>query len=307
MKDTFSQIHSVNDEVLTQGKVLILREDLIHPTISGNKYRKLKYNLQEAKKVGLDTLLTYGGAFSNHIAAVAAAGKAMGFKTIGIIRGEELALQIKQNPTLSYAQECGMQLDFISREAYRSKNSDAFRIGLREKFGLFYELPEGGTNALAVKGCEEILSEATHDFDVICVSVGTGGTIAGIINSVMPHQRVIGFSALKGTFQMEMITDYVRKNVAVEITDKYCFGGYGKIDVELIRFINEFYRKTNIPLDPVYTGKMMFGIFDMIRAGELNENNRILAVHTGGLQGIAGMNLKLKNKNLPQIDISYVN
>jgi 1-aminocyclopropane-1-carboxylate deaminase len=307
MKDTFSQIQSINDEILSQGKVSMLREDLIHPTISGNKYRKLKYNLQEAKKLGIHTLLTYGGAYSNHIAAVAAAGKELDFKTIGVVRGEELEFHKNLNTTLRFASENGMHLHFVTREQYKQKDSIPFYNALKDRFGTFYNLPEGGTNALAVKGCEEILSEATHNFDVICVSVGTGGTWAGIVNSALPNQRVIGFSALKGTFQKNDMTPFIREQVHMELTDNYCFGGYGKIDLTLVRFINDFYKKTGIPLDPIYTGKMMFGIFDLIRTKEINENNRILAIHTGGLQGISGMNLKLKKKNLPQIDSSYVN
>ncbi len=284
----------------------MLREDLIHPHVSGNKFRKLTYNLTAAKEQYHDTLLTFGGAFSNHIAAVAAAGKEFGFQTIGIIRGDELENNTTLNPTLKFAQHCGMTLHFVSREVYRHKASTEFYKELERNFGPFYLLPEGGTNELAVKGCEEILGKHTEDFDVICVSVGTGGTLAGIVNAALSHQRVIGFSALKGTFQKETITPFIDQNRVFEITDQYCFGGYGKIDIDLVRFINEFYKNTGIPLDPVYTGKMMYGIFDLIRTGELNENNRILAIHTGGLQGIAGMNIKLKKKNLPQINIEYV-
>jgi 1-aminocyclopropane-1-carboxylate deaminase/D-cysteine desulfhydrase-like pyridoxal-dependent ACC family enzyme len=287
-------------------KMYILREDLIHDKVSGNKFRKLKYNISQARLLKHPTLLTFGGAYSNHIAAVAAAGKEYNFKTIGIIRGEEIRSRIDQNPTLRFASECGMQLDFVSREAYKLKDTIAFYESLKKQFGTFYLLPEGGTNNLAINGCEEILGERTKEFDVICVSVGTGGTLAGIVNSALPNQRVIGFSALKGTFQKNDMSPYLRSSNQFQITDNYCFGGYGKIDLELVRFINEFYQKTNIPLDPIYTGKMMFGIFDLIRTGELNENNRILAVHTGGLQGLVGMNLKLKKKNLPQIDINYV-
>ncbi len=286
-----------------EGSFLFLkREDLIHPNISGNKYRKLKYNISEALKLKHTRLLTFGGAYSNHIAAVAAAGKYSGLKTIGLIRGEELSIKISENPTLQYAENCGMQFYFISREAYRSKDEIEFIDALKQKFGEFYLLPEGGTNALAVKGCEEILSENTQDFDYICVSVGTGGTIAGIINASQPHQKVIGFAALKGNFQSSEIEKYSFKS-NYEITDAYSFGGYAKIDLQLIRFINEFKESTGIPLDPVYTGKMMFGILDLLKEGYFKENSRILAIHTGGLQGISGMNQQLKKKNLPQINL----
>ena len=277
------------------------REDLLHPHISGNKFRKLHYNLLAAAKLGHSTLLTFGGAFSNHIAAVAAAGKQYGFKTIGVIRGEELQTKIAENPTLSFAKECGMQLHFIDRENYRRKGESGFLHNLKERFGECYLIPEGGTNALAIKGCMEILTEEARHFDYICVPVGTGGTIAGLVKASNKNQKVLGFSALKGTFQTAEVSKYSSKT-NYEITDDYCFGGYGKIDIELIRFINGFKEKCNIPLDPVYTGKMMYGIMDLLKKGHFKENSRILAVHTGGLQGIAGMNLKLKKKNLPIIE-----
>ena len=276
------------------------REDLLHPLVSGNKFRKLKYNIFEAQQQKYNTLVTFGGAYSNHIAAVAAAGKELKWNTIGIIRGKEIEKKISENPTLSFAKECGMDLHFVSREAYRNKEDDNFINNLKEQFGEFYILPEGGTNALAVKGCEEILDEYEEDFNFICVPVGTGGTMAGLVKASNEKQKVLGFSALKGTFQSSEIEKYTAKT-NFEITDAYCFGGYGKIDVELIRFINDFKEKTNIPLDPIYTGKMMYGIFDLLKKGYFKENSRIFAIHTGGLQGIAGMNQKLKKKNLPII------
>ena len=280
----------------------IKREDLLHQYISGNKFRKLYYNLKQAKSDKFDTLLTFGGAYSNHIAAVAAAGSEFGFKTIGIIRGNELFNKKEQNPTLRFAIDHGMKLHFISREEYRKKNDKEFILSLKEIFGKFYLLPEGGTNHLAVKGCEEILKEEDKQFDVVCVPVGTGGTIAGIIESSLDKQEIIGFSALKGQFQLEEVKKYTNKT-NFRIIDDYCFGGYAKIDIDLIRFINEFKQKYGIQLDPVYTGKMIFGIMDMIKKKKLKENSRILAIHTGGLQGIQGMNQVLKKKNLPQIEI----
>ncbi|MEM0518090.1 1-aminocyclopropane-1-carboxylate deaminase/D-cysteine desulfhydrase [Aequorivita flava] len=286
---------------ISGNRLFLKREDLIHPFVSGNKFRKLKYNLRLADKQGYKTILTFGGAFSNHIAAVAAAGRELNFKTIGIIRGEELESKITENPTLSLAKNCGMQLYFISREAYRQKAEIDFINKLKTQFGDFYLLPEGGTNALAVKGCEEILNEKGLSADYICVSVGTGGTLAGLVVASEENQRVLGFSALKGTFQAKEISKFTSKT-NFKITDAYCFGGYGKIDFELVRFINEFKEKTKIPLDPIYTGKMMYGIMDLLKKGHFKENSCIFAVHTGGLQGIAGMNQKLKKKNLPIIE-----
>lgn len=281
--------------------LVIKREDLIHPFVSGNKFRKLKYNLLQAKAENQSCLLTFGGAFSNHIAAVAYAGKEHGFQTIGIIRGEELGTKIESNPTLNFAQECGMQLEFISRENYRLKTEAFFLEQLGKKYGSFYLVPEGGTNALAIQGCEEILTNEDAFFDYIGCAIGTGGTISGIINSALPYQKILGFPALKGDFLQDEICNFVQNENWELITD-YHFGGYGKVNAELIDFINWFFEQTQIPLDPVYTGKMVFGIVDLIKRNYFPENAKILVIHTGGLQGIQGMNLNLKNKGLPTIN-----
>ena len=302
-------MQSINQDIIFDGiSLTVKREDQLHPEISGNKYRKLKYNLLEAQKQQKKIWLTFGGAYSNHIAATAAAGKEYGFKTIGIIRGDELKDRVAENPTLSFAQSCGMKFKFISRAEYRQKEKLIFIEALEKEFGDFYLIPEGGTNELAVKGCEEILTKDDEHFDYICSCVGTGGTIAGIINSVnLPNrqveakQKVLGFSALKGDFLEEDIQKYtVFKNWQL-ITD-YHFGGYGKIKPELITFINQFKEQTGIPLDPVYTGKMLFGIIDMIEKNRIDKNSKILVIHTGGLQGIKGINAKLRQQQLPQIE-----
>jgi 1-aminocyclopropane-1-carboxylate deaminase len=278
----------------------IKREDLLHPFISGNKFRKLKYNLLQAKAENQQTLLTFGGAYSNHIAAVAYAGKEQGFKTIGVIRGDELGDKILENPTLKFAQECGMQFEFVTREAYRHKTEPDFIANLQQKFGSFYLVPEGGTNEYAIKGCEEILTDEDAKFDYVCCAVGTGGTISGIINSALPHQKVLGFPALKGDFLKDEICKFATKPNWELITD-YHFGGYGKVNEELIQFINQFFRQTQVPLDPVYTGKMVFGVIDLIQKNYFPDNSKILLIHTGGLQGIQGMNALLKNKNKTEI------
>jgi 1-aminocyclopropane-1-carboxylate deaminase len=282
--------------------VTIKREDLIHAVVSGNKFRKLKYNLLQAKTENKKTLLTFGGAFSNHIAAVAFAAKENGFQSVGIIRGDELRDKIAQNPTLKFAQECGMQFEFVSREAYRLKNETAFLEDLKLKFGDFFLIPEGGTNALAIQGCQEILTAEDREFDYICCAVGTGGTISGIINSALSHQKVLGFPALKGDFLQDEIRIFVQ-NKNWELITEYHFGGYGKINEDLIRFINQFYNDNQIPLDPIYTGKMVFGVIDLIQKNYFPAQSNILLIHTGGFQGIQGMNVKLKNKQLPTIAI----
>jgi 1-aminocyclopropane-1-carboxylate deaminase len=304
------QITFVLQEILTQeirspkgtSTVFIRREDLIHPFISGNKYRKLKYNLIQAKTENQETLLTFGGAFSNHIAAAAYAGKEYGFKTIGIIRGDELESQILANPTLKFAQECGMQFKFVTREDYRHKTETDFIDNLKEEFGEFYLVPEGGTNELAVKGCEEILSKEDSQYDFICCSIGTGGTISGLINGSLPSQKVLGFPALKGDFLKDEIRKFAQNENWDLITD-YHFGGYGKVNSALISFINQFYQENKIPLDPIYTGKMVYGVLDLIQKNYFPENTKILLIHTGGIQGVEGMNIKLKNKHLQTIVI----
>jgi 1-aminocyclopropane-1-carboxylate deaminase len=290
---------------ILEGKNITLalkREDLLHPFISGNKYRKLKYNLKAAEEKGYSILLTFGGAFSNHIAAVAFASRERGIKSIGVIRGEELHDNWHQNPTLKQAYKNGMRFKFISRQSYKEKDRTEFIVQLKKEYGDFYLIPEGGTNPLAIKGCEEILLEQDAEFDVICTCVGTGGTVAGLINASHQHQEVLGFSALKGDFLKETISQITIKHNWRLITE-YHFGGYAKITSELVTFINDFKAKTGIPLDPIYTGKMLFGLFHMIKNDNFAKGTKILAVHTGGIQGIEGMNTVLKKKNLPLLEL----
>ena len=269
-------------------QITLKREDQLHPTVSGNKFRKLKYNLKQAKQEGHQTLLTFGGPYSNHLAATAATGKIMRFKTIGMVRGNE---KRSMNPTMQFCKDQGMTLFPISRAEYRQKDKPSWRLSLKKKWGDFYLLPEGGTNSLAVKGCKEILTKEDVDFDIIACSVGTGGTLAGLIESALPHQEVIGFSALNNL----NIRDDIKKWTTKEnwtLNNDYTFGGYAKITPELIDFINTFNKNFKTPLDPVYTGKLLFGIFDMIKNKEWLTAKKILVIHTGGLQGVEGMNLK---------------
>ncbi|MXV37066.1 pyridoxal-phosphate dependent enzyme [Flavobacteriaceae bacterium Ap0902] len=267
----------------------ILREDFNHPLIQGNKFRKLKYNLMEARQKGFQTLLTFGGAYSNHIHATAAAGNAFGFKTIGIIRGEELASK-PLNITLKEAKAFGMELEFINRTLYRQKKELSFLENLKQRYPDAYILPEGGTNELAVKGCEEILDERTQDYDYICLPVGTAGTISGIIKSSVDRQKILGFPALKNAdfLKKEIENHTIRTNY--DFINAYHFGGYAKFSSELIMFVNTFYQEFQIPLDTIYNGKMLFGIMGLIKKEYFPQNSRILAIHTGGLQGIRGFN-----------------
>ena len=289
------------DEVVHKEKgiqLFLKREDLLDKSLSGNKWRKLKYNLIEAKKQGHTQLLSFGGAYSNHIYALAAAGKYFDFKTIGIIRGEASA---QDNPTLQFARSCGMHLHFVNRATYRLKSETDFLSDLGQMFGSFYHIPEGGTNELAIKGCEEIIMESQFQInaDIYCVPVGTGGTIAGMIAGLDGAKKVLGFSALKGNFLKKEVADLLIQYRQVqfnnwEINTQYHFGGYAKFDKPvrsgkgLIQFIKDFKEKHGIPLDPIYTGKMMYGIYDLIEQNYFPKGGKILAIHTGGLQGLMG-------------------
>ena len=289
-------------------RLFLKREDQIHPFVSGNKYRKLKYNMKEATNLRKDTLLTFGGAFSNHIVAVAVAGNRAGLKTIGVIRGEELGVDLAKtiatNATLREAHAHGMQFHWISRAAYRTKTTPNFIASLKATFGDFYLIPEGGTNPLAVRGCEEILTSEDARFQYVCAAVGTGGTLAGLINAARSHQKVLGFPALKGDFLTKEITHFIRSSNRWDLIDHYHFGGYARYNESLISFINSFKEETNILLDPIYTGKMLFGIVDLIKKNYFSENTSVLAIHTGGLQGINGFNRMLAKKNQKLINLS---
>lgn len=280
-------------------ELYLKREDEIHPSVSGNKFRKLKYNLLQAKREG-NPILTFGGAYSNHILASAVGANLMGLQSIGIIRGEELGKDLQktlqQNSTLRQAKEHGMQFEFVTRASYREKDTVDFIENLKQQFGDFYLIPEGGTNSLAIKGSSEILTASDAQFDYICCCVGTGGTIAGLIHRAAPHQKVIGYPALKGEFLKTDIQQWIKNRTNWSLVANYHFGGYAKYNLDLIRFINDFKQQTNIPLDPVYTGKMIFGILDGISNHQFEKGSKIVAIHTGGLQGINGFNQRLQKE-----------
>lgn len=265
-------------------QLTIKRLDLIHPQISGNKFFKLKYNLLAAQQQGLKQVLTFGGAYSNHIAATAYAAQHFGFDSIGIIRGEELASQ-RLNPTLETAQDFGMQLHFVSRAEYRLRHEAEYLEQLQQQYPQALIIPEGGTNILAIQGTQEILSaDDLANYDLICCAVGTGGTIAGLIESSADHQHVLGFSALKGDFLKQDIQKWTDKN-NWSLTDAYCCGGYAKTTPELLQFMQQFEEQYNISLEQIYTAKMMLGVFDLIQQNQFPAHTRILVIHTGGLQG----------------------
>jgi len=284
----------------------VLRLDAIDHYTGGNKYFKLKYNLEAAKRTGHSRILTFGGAWSNHLAAVAAATsqksevKNNKVEVIAIVRGEEPQ---KLSDTLSFCKEKGMRLHFVSREDYRKKNEPAFIEELKNKFGDFYLLPEGGSNELAVKGCREILNFIKIDFDHVCCPVGSGGTLAGIASRLKEHQRALGFVALKGAeYLEEKITQLITplspmatsplegeaQLTSLEFIHNYHFGGFAKITPELISFKKEFEKQYGFELDYVYTAKMFYGLFDLIRKDHFKPGSTIVAIHTGGLQGNKG-------------------
>jgi 1-aminocyclopropane-1-carboxylate deaminase len=299
LRDSLSPVQEVMDAVLEQHgiRVLIKRDDLIHPVISGNKWRKLRHNLREAAMNDHHTVLTFGGAFSNHIAATAHACRNAGLDSIGIIRGDELKEE-DLNSTLREAKRMGMELHFVSREAYRRKTEPEFLEELKTQHGRFYAVPEGGANGLGVKGCAELLPEVDEHYDVVCCAAGTGTTLAGLRISLPEGKQLLGFPALKGgeflLDEVARMTEESRLRITVPqaafslVTD-YHFGGYAKMTPELMRFIEGFQERTGIPLDPIYTGKMMFGIYDLIQKGRFEKGTTLLAIHTGGLQGWEGI------------------
>jgi len=319
-KPAGSPVQEVNDPILKGSgiRLLIKRDDLIHEHISGNKWRKLKHNISDTVQQNHHTILTFGGAYSNHISATAYTCKKAGLESIGIIRGEDDST----NPTLNFARENGMQLQFVSREEYReltrvgayrntpvgdddSTGRAYFHTPLQECFGRFFLVPEGGANGLGVRGCAEILSEVEEQFDIVCCAAGTATTLAGLAISLKEDQKLIGFPALKGGGFLEgevkrlaLESNIRHGTLNFELETDYHFGGYAKLKPELLEFINGFTERTGIPLDPIYTGKMMFGVYDMILNSKpvgaygytpLPRGTTILAVHTGGLQGWQGM------------------
>ncbi|WP_235184089.1 1-aminocyclopropane-1-carboxylate deaminase/D-cysteine desulfhydrase [Hymenobacter sp. IS2118] len=274
-------------------RLLLWRDDLAHPDLPGNKARKLKFNLAAARQQGHHTLLTFGGAYSNHVAAVATAGRLFGFKTIGLIRGDDaLAL----NPTLTQAAADGMAVHYLDRTAYRRRADPDFIAGQLARFGPAYVLPEGGTNALALLGCAELLTElrARTAFDAVAVAVGTGGTLAGLLTGLAGQEQAVGVAALKnGAFlraEIDALTQQAQGRTVADysLQTDYHFGGYAKYSAPLLAFIQQFEARHGVLLDPIYTGKLLFGVLDLIAQGYFRRGSTVVAIHTGGLQAWAG-------------------
>lgn len=280
-------------------ELFIKREDLIHPLISGNKWHKLKYNLEVARAQGFSRVLSFGGAYSNHLHALGWAGQKFGFETIGVIRGELIE---PLNPTLADVTGWGMKLHALTRSDYRRRHDAAFVAELSNRYQPCYVIPEGGANALALKGCGEIVADINRQlpaYDFLCVPCGTGATLAGLATTLQADVRLLGFSALKGYPQLSddisrMLSDQGAATEANwQIIDGFHCGGFGKITAELVHFMSAWQRQTAIPLDPLYTGKMLLGLFELLEGGCFKAGSRIVAVHTGGLQGSRGLQTKM--------------
>jgi 1-aminocyclopropane-1-carboxylate deaminase len=297
-----------SDFLKQQGvQLFVKRDDLIDKAVSGNKWRKLKYNLEQCVHRKNEGVLTFGGAFSNHLLATAAACKKAGLKSIGIVRGEEL--NPDSNETLRACHDFGMELVFVTRELYRMKEDQQFKSELHIDYPNFYLVPEGGANFYGMIGCQEILKEIEIDFDSLVVAQGTTTTSCGLLMGLKENQNMLVVPVLKGFssvdemkkmldfafFDGEMSLDYLKK---VQVLDAYHFGGYGKFNEELFHFIQTFYKEYGIPLDPIYTGKTMYALFDQIKKGKI-QNSKILFIHTGGLQVIPEIESKYGIQLLP--------
>lgn len=299
----------INNIKYKNQQLSVLRLDIVHPDIQGNKYFKLKYNIEDALDQKKETLLSFGGEYSNHLHALSIAGKVHKMKTIGIIRGEK---PLKLNPSLQFCYDNGMKLFFTSRTNFRTLRKlvqetktvevEHFIETIVTNFDKknTFIIPEGGTNALALKGTQEILDLTSNDYDFVCTSIGTAGTIAGVIASANKNTQVLGFPSLKGNFFEKDIQTLLSK-ISTQtypnwsLQSSYHFGSFATFNEELIAFNNKFYADYSIPLDTIYTGKMFFGIFDLINQGFFKPTDKILAIHTGGIQGIKSFNEKNDN------------
>ncbi|MCC2546088.1 pyridoxal-phosphate dependent enzyme [Hymenobacter sp. BT175] len=283
-------------------RLLLVRDDLTHPELPGNKWRKLRYNLAEAHRQGHTTLLTFGGAYSNHLAAVAAAGRLHGFQTIGLVRGEPAAAL---NPTLTQARADGMALHFLSRDAYRRKQEPEFVAGLLRQLGPAYVLPEGGTNALALPGCAELAAElrAQTSFDFLCVACGTGGTLAGLVTGLSGTEQAVGFPVLTGGEFLQAEVDALTRQATGRAYTNFSWqtgfhlGGYAKYSAELMTFIEAFEQRHGVLLDPVYTGKLLFGVLTLLNQNFFPLGSSVAVVHSGGLQGWAGFRQRFSHRS----------
>ena len=286
-----SSLTRIDDPRLKSRRIelLLKRDDLLHPVLSGNKWRKLKYLLDHALTLGCDTMISMGGIYSNHLHALAYVGQRLGLRTIGHIRGEQTE---PMSPTLQDCRNWGMELRFVSRADYRLLRQfrEPFDLpGIRPKQ---YWLPEGGAQPVALQGVAEMVAEIDRPFDVLCLPCGSGATLAGCITALNGAKPVLGFAALKNAdFLMDDVEALLPKNYTNwNINQHYHFGGFAKTTPELIEFIRTFEMTQQVPLEPIYSGKMLYGLYDMIAKNYYAPGQCIIAVHTGGLQGKRGFN-----------------
>ncbi|WP_295711196.1 pyridoxal-phosphate dependent enzyme [Mucilaginibacter sp.] len=286
--EIFSPVHQVTNPLFDEHgvKVFLKRDDLIHPMISGNKWRKLKYLLKNAQDKQKNHLVTFGGAYSNHLLATAAAAAKFGFKATGIVRGEEV-----KNDTLFLCKLHGMQLIFTDRDSYRDKQALFHKYFGDDEDAIFID--EGGASAEGALGCSELVDELTDAYDHIFCACGTGTTAAGIINGLNNHQLKTQFNAIpvfkNGGFIKDEIDRFLTAPAEYSLHTDYHFGGYGKATDELISFIKQFVATTGIVIEPIYTGKMVYALYDLIGKGYFKAGSKILAIHSGGIWGLLGM------------------
>ena len=261
--------------------------------LTGNKYRKLKYNLIEFYKKRYDGIVTFGGPFSNHLAATSSLCKHFGIKSFGFVRGDEM--NKKSNPTIEHCINSGMQLEYLDREDYKLKLFSKKIKKFLSKRNL-YVIPEGGANDFGIKGSSEMFGSFDYTFDTVCLAVGTGGTMLGVSRSIKNDQKLLGFLSVNDGSIINYISNSIDSSINYTLIKEFTFGGFGKFNNELILFINSFKRKYKIPLDPIYTGKVLFGIFTLINNYNWSWGKNILFIHTGGLQGIEGFNFLQEKK-----------
>lgn len=286
-----SYLQTITNKLLADKKITlsIKRDDLLHPLISGNKWRKLKYNLVRMQQLGKSELLTFGGAFSNHIHACAAAGKEFNLTTHAIVRGPQLDLN---NPTLKFAQQCGMQLYAVNRIEYKQRHDEAYLAALQARFPNAYILPEGGTNEFAIEGCKE-LAQSLPKHDYLICPTGSGGTLAGLIEGSSSKSTLLGIAVLK---QADYLRDEIRalsprakSQSNWQLLTQFHNGGYGRFTTELWQFCQYMQQQYQLPLEPIYSGKMMYALWQLINNDYFAPGSKIIAIHTGGLQGLDGL------------------
>lgn len=310
-----SSLQQIHHPTFTQHKisVQIKRDDQIDKVISGNKWRKLKYNILHAKAIGAKGIITFGGCFSNHIHACAFACQQQQLSAMGIIRGEQAN---QDNYTLAWAKHWGMQLSFVDRKTYRLRNEESYLKQLQQQFPDHLIVPEGGSNSLALTGMAEVIDELNHqcEFDTIMSPVGSGGTLAGLILGDKAQHEILGISVLKQQNYLEqhvneLLPEHAKSYQNWQIMNQFHRGGYAKFTPHDAQRIHSFAQHVGVGFEPVYSGKMILALLDLMQTGYFSEHQRIVLLHTGGLQGLAGMFDRglLAKQDWPELPIAPIN